>query len=158
MMKEGNIALASDHGGYELKEDLKEYLAQEGYKFVDLGPNSLDPVDYPLFGIKVAEMVSRGEVERGILICGTGIGMAIVANKYPNVRAALCYNQYTAFMSRRHNDANILVLGGRVLGKGLAREVVKSWLEAEFEGGRHSRRLNQIREIEKNLNSNKKEE
>jgi ribose 5-phosphate isomerase B len=145
------IALASDHGGYELKEDIKEYLTQEGYHAQDLGPPSQESVDYPLFATKIAELVSRGEVERGILICGTGIGMTIVANKYPNARAALCHNQYTAFMSRRHNDANILVLGGRVLGKGLAREVVKIWLETEFEGGRHSRRLEQIKDLENSL-------
>ena len=143
-----SIALASDHGGYELKEDLKEYLSEEGYQTQDLGPPTPDSVDYPSFGAKIAELVSRGEVERGILICGTGIGMAIVANKYPDIRAALCHDQYTAFMSRRHNDANILVLGGRVLGKGLAREVVKTWLETEFEGGRHSRRLEQIKDLE----------
>lgn len=146
-----SIALASDHGGYELKEDLKEYLSKEGYQTQDLGPPTPDSVDYPLLGAKIAELVSRGEVERGILICGTGVGMAIVANKYPDVRAALCHDQYTAFMSRRHNDANILVLGGRVLGKGLAREVVKIWLETEFEGGRHSRRLEQIKDLEQKL-------
>lgn len=147
----GSIALASDHGGYELKEDIKEYLAQEGYQVQDLGPASQESVDYPLFGSKIAELVSRGKVERGVLICGTGIGMTIVANKYPNVCAALCHDQYTAFMSRRHNDANILVLGGRILGKGLAREVVKIWLETEFEGGRHSRRLEQIKDLEQRL-------
>jgi RpiB/LacA/LacB family sugar-phosphate isomerase len=146
-----DIVLASDHGGFELKEDIREYLIQEGYQVQDLGPPAQESVDYPLFGSKIAELVSRGEAERGILICGSGIGMCIVANKYPNVRAALCHDQYTSFMSRCHNDANILVLGGRILGKGLAREVVKIWLETEFEGGRHSRRLEQIRALEQEL-------
>jgi len=151
-MSDQVILIASDHGGYELKEFIKEYLLKTGYQVKDLGPFSPEAVDYPEFGIKVAQQISEGKASRGILVCGTGIGMTIVANKYPNVRAALCHDQYTAAMSRRHNDANILVMGGRVLGKGVAREVVKMWLETEFEGGRHSRRLSQIQELERRLN------
>lgn len=142
------IALGSDHAGFELKEDLRAYLAERQVEVLDLGAFSEAPVDYPDVAVKVAEKVSRGEVERGLLICGTGIGMSIVANRFAGVRAALCHDDYTARISREHNNANILALGGRLIGKGLAREILKVWLEAEFQGGRHERRLNKITALE----------
>jgi len=146
------IAIASDHAGRELKEDIKVFLKELGVSnAVDMGTNGNEAVDYPDYGIPVAEKVSRGELEKGILICGTGIGMSIVANKFPNVRAALVNDVYSARMAREHNDANILVIGGRIAGKGLAREMVKTWLGARFEGGRHQRRLDKIKEIEKGM-------
>lgn len=146
------IAIASDHAGRELKEDIKVFLKELGVSnAVDMGTNGNEVVDYPDYGIPVAEKVSRGELEKGILICGTGIGMSIVANKFPNVRAALVNDVYSARMAREHNDANILVIGGRIAGKGLAREMVKTWLGARFEGGRHQRRLDKIKEIEKGM-------
>jgi len=145
----GRIVIASDHTGVELKEDIKAFLNEKGYKVVDMGSNGNESVDYPDYGIPAAQMVSSGKIEKGILICGTGIGMSIVANKFPNIRAALVNDVYSARMAKEHNDANILVIGGRVAGKGLAREMVRVWLEANFEGGRHQRRLDKIREIEK---------
>ena len=111
---------------------------------LDVGTPDETPVDYPEIGMAVAEKVSTGEIPRGILICGTGIGMSMVANRFPGVRATLCHDLYTARMSREHNDSNVLVLGGRLLGKGIAREIVGVWLEAEFSGGNHQRRLDQI--------------
>ncbi|NWF53339.1 MAG: ribose 5-phosphate isomerase B [Syntrophaceae bacterium] len=138
------IALGSDHAGFELKEDLRAYLTERQVAFLDLGTFSEAPVDYPDVAAKVAEKVCRGEVARGLLICGTGIGMSIVANRFAGVRAALCHDIYTARISREHNDANILALGGRLIGKGLAREILKTWLETEFQGGRHERRVQKI--------------
>ncbi len=143
------VGLACDHGGFGLKEDLKAFLISKGVDPVDLGSFDETSVDYPDFGIQVAEKVSRGEFEKGILICGTGIGMSIVANKFPGVRAALVNELYSARCSREHNDANILVLGGRVVGSGLAREIVGVWLETPFSGGRHQRRLEKITTLEK---------
>ncbi|MBI5453012.1 MAG: ribose 5-phosphate isomerase B [Deltaproteobacteria bacterium] len=143
------IVIASDHAGRELKEDIKDFLKSTGVEFIDLGVDNDDSVDYPDYGIPVAEKVSRGEVPKGILVCGTGIGMSILANKFANVRAALVSDVFTARMAKEHNDANILVIGGRIVGKGLAREMVKEWLEARFEGGRHQRRLDKITEVEK---------
>ena len=110
-----------------------------------------DSVDYPDYGAKVSEAVSKGAMDRGILICGTGIGMSIVANRYPRVRAALCHDHFTAQMSREHNDANILVMGERVIGKGVALEIVKTWIETAFAGGRHQLRLDKITNIEKTV-------
>ncbi|MBI5587566.1 MAG: ribose 5-phosphate isomerase B [Deltaproteobacteria bacterium] len=147
------IAIASDHAGRELKEDLKEYLQSLGIEAHDMGANSDKSVDYPDYGIPLAEKVSAGEVARGVLICGTGIGMSILANKFRGVRAALVNDVYTARMAKEHNDANILVIGGRVVGKGLAREILKTWIEAIFEGGRHQRRLDKITEIERKYNN-----
>ncbi len=145
---EMKIALGSDHAGFELKEDLRAFLAERPVEVLDLGAISEAPVDYPDVAIKVAEKVSRGEVERGLLICGTGIGMSIVANRFSGVRAAVCHDVSTARLSREHNNANILALGGRLLGKGLAREIMKVWLETEFQGGRHEKRLNKISALE----------
>ncbi|MBE9503311.1 MAG: ribose 5-phosphate isomerase B [Proteobacteria bacterium] len=145
------IAIASDHGGFELKEDIKDFLNDAGYEFTDLGTNNNDSVDYPDYGIKLSRRVASQEFEKGILICGTGIGMSIVANKIPGIRAALLNDVFSARMSTEHNNANIIVIGGRVTGKGLARELVKAWLEATFEGGRHQKRLDKIAELERNL-------
>ncbi len=143
------IAIASDHGGFELKEDIKDFLDISGHPFMDLGTYNNDSVDYPDYGIELSKRVAAGEFEKGILICGTGIGMSIVANKIPGIRAALAHDVYSARMSAEHNDANIIVIGGRITGKGLARELVKAWLEAKFEGGRHQKRLDKIAELEK---------
>jgi ribose 5-phosphate isomerase B len=139
------IAIGSDHAGFELKEQIKNILLERHTTITDVGTTTEESVDYPDFGLKVAELVSGGEVEKGILICGTGVGMSIVANKVKGVRAALAFDLYTAIQSRRHLDANILVLGGRVTGKGLAEEIVKSWLDTPFEGGRHQRRIDKIK-------------
>jgi len=140
------IAIGSDHGGWELKEHLKDVLAREGFAVEDFGCHSPERCDYPAIGISLARSVSEGRIGRGILICGTGIGMSIAANRFHGVRAALCHDLYTARMSREHNNANILVLGGRVLGKGLAEEMLRVWLDTEFSdgGGRHAARLKQI--------------
>ena len=144
------IALGCDHGGWELKEALAEVLKSLGVEVVDMGTSSEASVDYPVYGSKVAEAVSSGAADRGVAVCGTGIGMSIVANKYPGVRAALCHDSFTARMSRLHNDANVLVLGGRVIGREVALDMLRQWMETPFEGGgRHQRRLDEISEIEK---------
>jgi len=143
------IGLACDHGGFELKEELKLFLKMLGVEPIDMGTFNEDSVDYPDFGVLVAEKVSRGELEKGILICGTGIGMSMVANKFPRIRAALVNDLYSARCSREHNDANILIIGGRIVGKELAKEIVKVWLETPFAGGRHKKRLEKIEALEK---------
>ena len=142
------IALGADHGGWELKEAIKSQVQELGHHIQDFGTHDETSVDYPEYGEAVASAVAEGKADRGILVFGTGIGMSMVANKHPGIRAALCHDLFTARLSREHNDANILVLGGRVIGKGLALEMVKVWLETEFLGGRHSRRLQRIREWE----------
>ena len=149
----GKIAIGSDHAGFGLKEDILGLLKGLNIALVDCGTNTTESVDYPDFGARVSELVSSGEAERGILICGTGIGMSIVANKFKGVRAALCNDAYSSRMSRLHNDANILVMGGRVIGKDLAAEIVKVWLSTPFEGERHQKRLNKIKKIEEKLNT-----
>ena len=141
------IALGADHAGFELKEKIKQFLQDAGHEVLDLGCHSIASVDYPVYGAKVAKAVLQGEAERGILVCGTGLGMSMVANRFPGIRAALCHELFTARMSRLHNDANVLVLGGRVIGDVLALEMVKVFLETPFEGGRHLRRVNQIDEL-----------
>ncbi|MFY9612160.1 MAG: ribose 5-phosphate isomerase B [Tissierellaceae bacterium] len=138
------IGIGSDHGGYELNEGIKEYLVGEGIQVVDFGTDSLESVDYPDFARKVAEAVLNKEVDRGILICGTGIGISIAANRIKGIRCALCSDTFSARMSREHNDANILAMGGRVVGLGLATDIVKAFITSEFEGGRHERRINKI--------------
>ncbi len=138
------IAIGSDHAGFELKEYVKRILSERQETVTDVGTNGPESVDYSDFGIKVAELVSRGEAERGILICGTGIGMSVVANKVKGIRASLVSDLYTAIQSRRHLDANVLVLGGRVTGNGLAEEIVRAWLDTPFEGGRHQKRIDKI--------------
>lgn len=148
-MEKLKIAIASDHAGREMKEDLKAFLQSIGVEVVDMGVNDDKSVDYPDYGIPLADRVSKGEVPKGVLVCGTGIGMSILANKFKNVRAALVSDVFTARMAKEHNDANILVIGGRVVGKGLAREMLKTWIETRFEGGRHQTRLDKITELEK---------
>ncbi len=141
--------MGSDHAGYPLKEKIKEFLLRDGHEVMDFGALSEDSSHYPLFARDVALAVQRGEAERGILVCGTGIGMSIAANKFRGVRAALCVNEYMARMSRKHNDANILCLGDRVLGEELALSIVSVWLETPFEGGRHTVRIELIDKIER---------
>ncbi|HXY53376.1 MAG TPA: ribose 5-phosphate isomerase B [Nitrospirota bacterium] len=146
------LAIACDHGGWDLKEEIAKFIKTiKNIELIDLGTTDRASVDYPDYGKKVSEAVSNRGVDRGILICGTGIGMSIVANRYPNVRAALCHDHFTAQMSRLHNDANVLVMGERVIGKGVALEIVKTWLDTEYEGGRHQKRLDKISEIEKSI-------
>jgi len=142
------IVVASDHGGLELKNAICSYLAARGLEVKDLGTDNGDSVDYPDFGEKVARAVSVGEAEKGVLICGTGIGMSIVANKFPRVRAALVNDPFTAQMAKEHNNANILVMGGRVTPVETGCGLVGIWLDAVFEGSRHQRRLDKIAQIE----------
>jgi len=144
------IAIGSDHAGLELKEYIKGVLAAGGYEVADAGTNSPESVDYPDFAFEVARRVAAGEADRGILFCGTGVGMSVAANKVRGIRAALIYDLYTAAQSRKHLDANVLVLAGRVTGSGLAEEIVKTWLSTEFEGGRHLARIRKIEAFEKN--------
>ena len=143
------IAIGSDHGGFRLKEEIKDYLRQQGVEHTDFGTYSTASVDYPDIAQTVGEKVASGEFERGILICGTGIGISIAANKVHGVRAALCGDVFSARMSREHNNANILALGERVTGSGLALMIVQTWLETEFAGGRHARRVEKISALEK---------
>jgi ribose 5-phosphate isomerase B len=145
------LAIGSDHAGFPLKEVVKEYLAEMGFAVTDVGTKSPANVDYPDFGAIVAQRVSAGEFDRGILVCGSGVGMSIVANKFPGVRAALCLDEETARMSRLHNDANILVLAGRRTKEEAAKSIVRSWLNTKFEGGRHQRRLDKIADIGRQL-------
>ena len=147
------IAIASDHGGFDLKQTVIAHLLNDGWKIDDLGPSNENSVDYPDYGIKIAEIISNKKVERGIVICGTGLGMSIVVNRFPGIRGTLCSDIYTAKMCRKHNDSNILIMGGRVIGKGLASEIIDTWLNTAFEGGRHQRRLDKINEIDANLKS-----
>ncbi len=142
------IVIGCDHAAYQLKEKIKQYLIERDMDINDVGTYSEDSVDYVDFGIKVSKMVAIGEYERGILLCGTGLGMSMVANKFPHVRAALCNDLFSAIMSRRHNNSNILVMGGRVIGEELARQIVKAWLETPFDGGRHQLRINKFDRIE----------
>ncbi len=145
------IAVGCDHAGLEMKNKILPLLKDMNIAWEDYGTKSENSCDYPDFGQKVSEEVSKGSVERGVLICGSGIGMSIVANKFPGVRAALCNEEYSAKMSRLHNDANVLVIAGRIIDADLARKIIKVWFETEFEGGRHQRRLDKIAEIEKRL-------
>src|SRR5699024_2406435 len=139
---EMKVGIGSDHGGYELKEYIKGFLEEEGIEYIDYGTNSSESVDYPEFGEKVALAVKNGECDRGIVVCGTGIGISISCNKVAGIRCALCGDTYSAKMSVEHNNAQVLALGGRVVGKDLALEIVSTWLSARFQGGRHERRVN----------------
>lgn len=144
------IGLGSDHGGYNLKEEIKKHLEAKGIECVDFGPNNdLESVDYPIYGETVANSVVNKEVDYGILCCGTGIGISLAANKVKGIRCAVVSDVFSAKMSKAHNDANMLSLGERVLGRGLALEIVDAWVNTEFEGGRHSKRVDMIKEIEK---------
>ena len=138
------IAIGADHGGFELKQVLVAKLSAMGHEVVDLGTDSAASVDYPDFADQVCGQVLDDNVHFGILVCGTGIGMSMAANKYRGIRAALCENEYSARMSREHNNANVLCLGDRVLGKGLAENIVEAWLSASFEGERHQRRIDKF--------------
>ena len=142
------IGIGSDHGGYELKEYIKQHLDELGVAYKDFGTHSPESCDYPIYAEAVARAVVSGEVEKGILICGTGIGIGIAANKVKGIRAALCGDCYSAEYTRRHNDANILTMGARVTGGGLACKIVDTFLTTEFEGGRHARRVALIADIE----------
>ncbi|HOK64074.1 MAG TPA: ribose 5-phosphate isomerase B [Bacillota bacterium] len=142
------IALGSDHAGYDLKNRIKDFVETLGYEPYDLGPYSQESVDYPDFAVKVAHAVRDKQCDLGILVCGTGLGMAIAANKIKGIRAVTCSDTFSARCSREHNDANILCIGARVVGEGLAMDIVKTWLESEFEGGRHLRRVNKIIKLE----------
>ena len=142
------IALGSDHGGFALKQEIMKHLEERKIAYKDYGTYSEESCDYPTYGEAVGKAVASGECERGIVICGTGIGMSIAANKIKGVRAALCGDCFSAEMTRRHNDANVLALGQRVLGPGLALKIVDTFLENEFEGGRHAKRVAMLGEIE----------
>lgn len=141
------IAVASDHGGYALKEEIKKFLENRNIEVADLGTDSEESVDYPEYGEKCARTVAEGKADRGIVCCGTGIGISIAANKVKGVRCALCTNEFMAEMSRKHNNANMISLGGRVLDTDTALKIVGIWLDTEFEGGRHQRRVDLIDKI-----------
>ena len=143
------VALGADHAGFELKEALKAWLIDQGYQILDYGAHSPDSVDYPDYAAQVALAVADQKVERGVLVCGTGIGMAIAANKVPGVRAALCSDLYTARVSREHNDANVLTLGGRLMGPEMALDILRMWIETDFAGDRHRRRVDKIADLER---------
>jgi ribose 5-phosphate isomerase B len=145
------IIIGADHAGFALKESLKSSLVRLGLEITDVGTGNADSVDYPDFGCRVAAGVSCGAFARGILICGSGVGMTIIANKYPRVRAALCLDEETAELSRRHNDSNVLCLAGRKTDPEKAEKIIEVWLKTAFEGGRHIRRIEKIREIEKEV-------
>lgn len=145
------IAVASDHRGVRVKGQILSQLAELGHTGIDCGPVESGSVDYPDYAAKVARVVSSGEAERGILICGTGMGMCITANKFPGVRAVTCHDDVTAEMSRRHNDANVMCLSADLLGERLLGRIVEIWLKTAFEGGRHQRRLEKIEQIEAEL-------
>ncbi|WP_200763927.1 ribose 5-phosphate isomerase B [Nitrosophilus alvini] len=140
--------IASDHAGFEVKDFAKEILLKKGYIVEDLGPKSAERVDYPDFAEKVAMKVAQNQNSFGVLICGTGIGMSIAANKVKGIRAALCHDAYTAAMARAHNDANILCFGERVVGKGVIESIIDAWSKTEFEGGRHAGRVEKIMNLE----------
>ena len=141
------IGIASDHGGFELKEYLKEYLKKSDIEVTDFGTDSEESVDYPIYGERCARAVANGEVERGVVCCGTGIGISIAANKVKGIRCALCTDENMARLSRQHNNANMLALGGRITSNEEAQKILDAWLITEFEGGRHQRRIDMIENI-----------
>ena len=143
------IVLANDHSAVDMKKEILAHLEEEGYQVIDIGTNSPESCDYPVFGERAGKMVASGEADLGILICGTGVGISLAANKVKGVRACVCSEPYSAKLSRMHNDTNILAFGARVVGTELAKMIVDEWLAAEFEGGRHKRRVDMIMEIEK---------
>jgi len=147
------VALAADHGGFRLKEQIARFFRENGIEYNDFGTFAEDPVDYPDIALKVAEAVKSGDYDRGVICCGTGIGVAITANKVPGIRASQCHDTFSARAAREHNNANVLTLGERVIGFGLARDIVRVWLEAEFQGGRHASRVDKISLIEQKYNS-----
>lgn len=147
------ILIASDHAGFALKAKLKAYLEKTGFRVKDLGTHSEESCDYPVFAARLSEQISKGRYKRGILICKSGIGNSIVANRFPGVRAALCHNIKAARLSREHNDSNVLVLGAGFVNTGLAKSILRVWLKTKFQGGRHLRRLNRIKDIENKIRS-----
>jgi ribose 5-phosphate isomerase B len=148
------LAIGSDHAAFQFKEEIKAYLDEKGIEYKDFGCFSTERTDYPIYGEKVAKAVASGQYEKGLLFCGTGFGISLAANKVPGIRAVVCSDCYTAAFSRRHNNANILALGARVVGIDLAMMIIDTWLNAEFEGGRHADRLAMITAIEAKNNSN----
>ena len=144
------IAIGNDHVAVEMKNEIMQYLEAKGHTVLNQGTDSTDRADYPIYGEKVAQMVARGEVDCGILICGTGVGISLAANKVKGIRAVVCSEPYSAKLSKQHNNTNILAFGARVIGVELAKMIVDAWLDAEFEGGRHQRRVDMIMEIDKN--------
>ena len=148
MEKHMKIGIGNDHSALEMKAEIIDYLKERGCEVVDYGTNSTESCDYPIYGEKVARAVAAGEVDQGILICGTGLGISLAANKVKGIRAAVCSEPYTAKMARLHNDCNILAFGARVIGPELAKMIVETWLDTEFEGGRHQRRVDLITKIE----------
>ena len=143
------IALGADHAGWELKEHLKAWLFGRGHQVLDFGTHSPESVDYPDYALQVAEAINAGKAERGVLVCGTGIGIAMAANKVAGIRAAPCADTFTARMSREHNDANVLALGARMTGTEMAVEILEAWLDCAFTGGRHQRRIDKMMAIER---------
>lgn len=142
------IAIGSDHGGYLLKEEIKKHLEEKGYEFKDFGTDSTASCDYPVYAEKVCRAIQSGECEKGILVCGTGIGMSMCANKCRGIRAAVCGDHFSAEFTRRHNNANVLCLGARVIGSGVAMQLVDIFLTTEYEGGRHEKRVEMMMELE----------
>lgn len=142
------IAIGSDHGGFLLKEEIKKHLAEKGYEYRDFGTDSTASCDYPVFAEKVCSAIQSGECEQGILVCGTGIGMSMCANKCKGIRAAVCGDHFSAEFTRRHNNANVLCLGARVIGSGVALQLVDIFLTTEYEGGRHANRVSMMTELE----------
>lgn len=142
------IAISSDHGGNNLRQEIIQLLEERGFQYEDFGPKNDDSVDYPDYAAPVSEGVASGKFDRGILICGTGIGMSIAANKVKGIRCALVHDVFSAKATREHNDTNILAMGERVIGAGLAREIVSTWLDTAFEGGRHTRRVEKLQQLE----------
>ncbi|WP_199754392.1 ribose 5-phosphate isomerase B [Brachyspira aalborgi] len=142
------IAIASDHTGVELKSEIIKYLKELGHEVSDFGTNSAESIDYPIYGKKVSEEISKGNYDGGVLICGTGIGISLAANKVKGIRAAVCSEPYSAKLSKQHNNSNIIAFGARVVGVDLAKMIVKEWIEAKFEGGRHLKRVELISKIE----------
>jgi len=138
------IAIGNDHGGLELADACRDWLEDNGFSVIDCGTNNSDSVDYPVYAKKVVEEIIKGRAEYGILVCGTGIGISIAANKWPEIRCGLCHNTTTARLTRQHNDANIVAMGGRMIGTEVGLDIIKIFLNTEFEGGRHKDRINKI--------------
>ncbi|MCQ2426587.1 MAG: ribose 5-phosphate isomerase B [Lachnospiraceae bacterium] len=149
-MENKKVVIGCDHGAYQLKLTVKEHLASLGYEIIDVGTDSEASCDYPIYANALCDAIRSGKAPLGILLCGTGIGMSIAANKHKGIRAALCSDTFSARLTRNHNDANVLCIGARVVGPGLAVDIVDSFLNAKFEGGRHERRVNMLKEIEEN--------
>ena len=147
------IAISSDHAGYNLKKIILTFLKELDYQVDDMGPQNSESVDYPDYGISLAQAVVERKVPRGVVICGTGIGMSIVVNRFPGIRGTLCSDLYTAKLCREHNDSNVLIMGGRVVGHDLAKEIVRIWLNTPFKGGRHQKRIDKIIQFDKSLKS-----